>query len=84
MSALAPLSAGGLRYAEQATGDVWQVDKQGRREPTPLAHVDVATGGERGILGVTVADHDRTFATWTDPTGAFTVCQVVPVPHRPS
>lgn len=81
-AALAALPDGGLRYGERLSGRVRQVDGRGRLRTEPVAEVEVSTDGQRGLVGVAVDDHDRTFATWTDPEGTILVGQVAPGPVR--
>ncbi len=89
LAALAPLPDGGLRAGELTTGVVRDVlDDAGR--PTTgaaartLVRLPVSTGGQRGLLGLTVDDGGRTFAAFTT-VGAgepLVVEQVLPGPRR--
>jgi hypothetical protein len=80
--ALAPLPDGGLRYGERLTGRVLEVDAAGD-DPAQVATVEVATDGQRGLVGLAVDDQDRTFASWVRPDGRLVVGQVAPGPERP-
>jgi glucose/arabinose dehydrogenase len=66
---------GGLVYGELQTGVVWRLDAPGRasggtdgydREPEVVARLEVATEGQRGVLGLAFVD-DRLFASWVRP-----------------
>ncbi len=77
-AALVPLPDGTLLVGERATGRVRVVDDDGRLRPDPLAEVDVATDGQRGLLGLASIE-GRTFAAWTRATdGRIVVGQVAP------
>jgi len=80
VAALAPLPDGGLRYGVRETGYVYEVDPAG--EVRELTSVEVATDGQRGLLGLAVDDDDRTFAAWTRPDGRLLVGQVAPGEER--
>src|SRR5680860_442288 len=78
--ALASDGAGGLLYGERLTGRVRRVSSAGRLEPQPVVHVTVATGGQRGLLGVSTDPTRRIFVayTGTGPGRPIEVAQVVP------
>lgn len=77
-SAMTALPGGGFLYAERATGNVREVDPRGRLLARLIAHVDVSTKGQRGILGLAVDERGRVFACWTDSDGTILVGQVAP------
>ena len=82
-AALASLAGGGLRYGEHLTGRVREVDAAGQLLVAPVAEVAVRTGGQRGLLGLSVDGSDRTFATWVRMAdGRIVVGQVAPGPTR--
>ncbi len=74
IAALAPLAGGGLRYGELRSGRIR--DRGSRRV---LARVAVTTRGQRGLLGLAVAD-GRTFAAYTARDGRLVVDRVLPRP----
>ncbi len=81
LAALAPLPGGGLRAGELTTGLVRDVLPE--RGPV-LVRLPVSTGGQRGLLGLTVDARGRTFAafTTTGPGERLVVEQVLPGPRR--
>ena len=82
-AALASLAGGGVRYGEHLTGRVREVDAAGQLLVAPVAEVAVRTGGQRGLLGLSVDGSDRTFATWVRMAdGRIVVGQVAPGPTR--
>ena len=74
VAALAPLPGGGLRYGELRSGVIR--DRGSRRV---LARVPVASGGQRGLLGLAV-DGTRTFAASVARNGRIVVDRVLPPP----
>lgn len=74
IAALAPLAGGGLRYGELRSGLIR--DRGSRRI---LARVEVTTRGQRGLLGLAVAE-GRTFAAYTARDGRLVVDRVLPRP----
>lgn len=80
--AIAPATKGGLRFADGSSGDVYDVDSSGQRSARPLAHLDIEGGSARGVLGLAVDAHDRTFASWVDRQHHLVVSQVAPGPVR--
>lgn len=64
--ALAVTSDGGILVGERLTGAVRVIDADGRLRDAPLVRVEVATGGQRGLLGLAVLG-PRIFAAWTRP-----------------
>jgi len=79
---MAAMPGGGFVYAERLTGNVRVVDPCGRLLTSPIAHVDVSTKGQRGLLGLAVDARGHVFACWTDPAGTILVGRVVPAPTR--
>lgn len=77
-SALAALPGGALLYAEQRSGRVFEVSADGTRR-TLVAEIDVATNGDRGLLGLAVdPSGKRRFASWVAPDGRFEVGELTP------
>lgn len=79
--ALAPLPGGGLRFGE-LTGRVRDVRRDGSvRDVTRLA---VATGGQRGLLGLAVDPRGRTYAAYVErrPPRRLVIARVTPGPRR--
>lgn len=66
--ALAATGDGGLLYGERVTGNVRRIDPDGRRRDAPMAHVDVSTDGQRGLLGIATAG-DALYASFTEAGG---------------
>ncbi len=81
VAAAVALPDGGLRVGLRKTGEIKDLDASG--EPGPaLVKLTVRTGGQRGLLGLTVDAQDRTFAAWTRPDARLVVGQVLPGPIR--
>jgi hypothetical protein len=81
-SSMTVLPDGTIRYAERLTGQIRDVSLDGDVVDEPVAEVDVAIGGQRGLLGVAVDDRGRTFASWTDGDHTLVVGQVAPGEQR--
>lgn len=85
LAALAPLQGGGLRAGELRSGRIIDVLGSGGRrltEPRLIARIRVSTGGQRGLLGLTVDRRERTFAAYTNAARRLVVDQVAPGPAR--
>jgi hypothetical protein len=82
LAALAPLPGGGLRAGELTTGVVRDVLPRGTGRT--LVTLPVSTGGQRGLLGLTVDARGRTFAAFTTKGAGerLVVEQVLPGPRR--
>ncbi|MGH2661275.1 MAG: PQQ-dependent sugar dehydrogenase [Actinomycetota bacterium] len=79
--ALTPLPDGDLLYAERLTGRVRRVASSGALDPRPVAQVEVATKGQRGLVGLAAVGREI-FAAWTRPLGDLVVGRVAPGPVR--
>jgi hypothetical protein len=79
---MAALPGGGLRFGERVTGQIREVDPDGRLVAEPVATVAVSTKGQRGLLGLAVDAAGRTFAAWTRADRRLVVGQVAPRPER--
>lgn len=76
--ALAPLPDGGLLYGEQRSGRVFDIGPDGTGRGL-VAEVDVATNGDRGLLGLAVDPSGRQrYASWVAPDGRFRVGELTP------
>lgn len=77
-SALAALPDGGLLYGEQRTGRVFEVSADGTSRKL-VAELDVATNGDRGLMGLTVDPSGaHRYASWVAPDGRFAVGELTP------
>jgi len=74
------LPDGGLLYGELENGNIRKVSATGRRQTAPVAHVDVSSKGQRGLLGLAVDKRGRVFAGWTDRAQRLVVGRVMPGP----
>lgn len=88
--ALAPLPTGGFVYGERLTGDVWRavprkagtaedpadVESKDDTELTKLAHLDIAKGGGRGVLGLAVDKNGRIYTSFTDAADRLVVAEI--------
>lgn len=75
------LPGGGIRVGVRSTGVIEDLSRSGMVGPA-IARLDVRADGQRGLLGLTVDAHGRTFASWTRPDGRLVVGQVAPGPTR--
>jgi glucose/arabinose dehydrogenase len=76
VTAMVPLPGGGLMYGERTTGRI--IEAGGGVAAT----VDVASNGQRGLLGLARYPDGRIFASWTRRDGRIVVGLVAPLPRR--
>jgi hypothetical protein len=81
---MAVSSLGALAYGDRTTGDIYVRPPDGSTPVKPVAHVDVSTDGQRGLLSLAFDKADSLFASFTTPTGEMrvTIEQVLPGPTR--
>lgn len=70
-----------LRIAIRTSGVIEDISANGAAGPK-IAHLDVRSDGQRGLLGLAIDRTGRTFASWTPPDGRIVVGQVAPGPTR--
>jgi hypothetical protein len=76
---LAPLASGSLRYVDQTSGAIADIDGDGNRLPSPVRGPDnIIRSYGNAVLGLTVAHlgetaDEQTYASWIDSSGRFTV-----------
>ena len=80
---LAAGSDGSLLWAERETGRTWRIDDSdlttgdGGATSELVATVEVASDGQRGLLGIAEIDN-RVYAAWTRPDLRLVVAEVAP------
>lgn len=79
VTALLGLPDGGLRFATKS-GEIFDVSKTGEGTDSPIAKID--NSNNQGVLGLVYDNQQRTYASWVDAAGAFTIAQVFPGPLR--